>query len=205
MTASFSEWLPGVAAIANVHPLLVHFPVALYYSFLAAEVLAWVARSEPLRHAASWMLYFGTAGAAAAVAAGFHAADTVGHSEEVHAILERHETYGLTVLALGLLLSLLRWAMRARVTHLRRVVQLALALVLVSVMTLAADLGGHMVYGHAVAVRSTCEAEPEPVPMTEEKAAVPESEPSATDKLPDEESPHRHVHPHAHSHHHRKN
>ncbi len=202
MTESLSLWLPGVEAMANIHPLLVHFPIGLYYGFVVAEALALISRSLALRQAASWMLYFGTLGAGGAVAAGYQAAATVEHNEEVHAILERHEDYGLMVLVLGVLLSCARWITQSRASRLVRSVEFLLALVLVSLMTRGADLGGQMVYGAAVAVNCPDAAvgEAEPTPAAEEQPPTPDAEP-ATGGSPAEAHPHRHKHPHSHPHH----
>lgn len=208
MIESLSELFPGVAAMPNVHPLLVHFPIALYYGFLVADICALIAGSSSLRQAATWMLYFGTAGAGAAVFAGFQAADTVEHSEAAHAVMEQHETYGVLVLALGLLLSLIRWMMRARISRLARTVEMVLALTLVAAMTRGADLGGTLVYGYGAAVRSSCECDAEPVSL--DPAALPEQQPTTPSPQPEggsqvsrEATPHRHAHPHAHTHRHK--
>lgn len=208
MIEYLNQLLPGLAAVPNLHPLVVHFPLALYPSFLLLELIAVPSRSEPLRHAASWMLYLGTLGATAAVLAGFQAEETVEHSEEVHVILEQHETYGLVVMGLGLFLSLWRLAWRSRFS---RWLQIPAALVLVAAMVEGADLGGLMVYQHAVAVRLPCPAapeepvaEPEPpmppeAPMEQPDAGAPPGEPKTPAPRPHAHThsrPHTHTHPH---------
>lgn len=203
MNEFVSAFLPGLNTMANVHPLVVHFPIALLSSFLLAEVLALLLRADSLRSAASWMLYFGTGAALAAVLAGFQAASTVDHSEEVHALLERHETYGLTVLALAVVLSAARWLFRNWTSGIVRGMQIALGSVLVGVMTLGADLGGLMVYGHGVAVRTSCEQD-SALPAMEEALPLPLSSRPQTARGQGamEVPPHGHHHSHAHSHHH---
>lgn len=204
MTELLNEFLPGVASIPNLHPLVVHFPLALFPSFLLLELIALPARSDLLRHAATWMLYLGTLGAAAAVLAGFHAEETVDHSEEVHAIMERHETYGLAVLGMGLTLSLWRMLRPGRVRGLNHWAQLASAFVLVGMMVQGADLGGLMVYQHAVAVRAAMECGPDQsapkaevssspsMPIEQQEAAgTPDAPPAVEDR------PHRHRHTHS--------
>mgnify|MGYP001433306173 CR=1 FL=1 len=52
-----------MADIANIHPIIVHFPIALLSGFLIAEILGLLSGSKDLRTAAKWMLYFGTLGA----------------------------------------------------------------------------------------------------------------------------------------------
>ena len=148
------EWLPGVAMMANVHPWFVHFPIALLSAFVVVEAGAWLARREGWRIAASALLYLGTLGAAGAVTAGWLAAQTVPHGEAVHDILERHEHIGFSVLALAILLSLWRLWRGSRFRGLERACHVLLALLMVGIMAVGADLGGLMVYGHGVGVRT---------------------------------------------------
>lgn len=106
MTDFISQLLPGVREMANIHPLLVHFPIAFFNGFAVMELFALLLKKEKLSIAASWMLYLGTLGTIAAVAAGLWAAETLPHSEEVHAIMLRHRNFGFTVLSFAIVLSL---------------------------------------------------------------------------------------------------
>ena len=106
MNDLIAEWMPGLNAMANVHPVLVHLPIALLFGYVVAAALALVTGRESLRHAAAWMLYFGTLGAAATVVTGLLAAGSVEHDETVHELMEAHERFGLAVLGLAALLSL---------------------------------------------------------------------------------------------------
>ena len=203
---NLADWLPGVQAMANLHPLVVHFPIALLVSFWLAAVLARLFRSPSLHQAASWMLYFGAAASALAVAAGFHAEDTVDHSEEVHAILERHETLGLSVLGLSVLLSIVRWLNSRWNRGSVSILELAAGVVLVGALSAGADLGGLMVYGHGVGVRSTCpDAETAaalPPPATSRIDEVAGTAGTVTKSAGDEPAAHSHKHSHHHHHHH---
>lgn len=142
--------LPGMGAMANVHPMVVHFPIALLNGFLLMEVLGAFFNRDDMRAAASWMLYLGAIGAAAAVAAGLQAAPTVEHGEEVHAIMTRHMYFGFTVLALAVILSVWRARAGAGFTARARAAHILVAIVTAAVMAFGADLGGLMVYGHGV-------------------------------------------------------
>ncbi|MBI5238340.1 MAG: DUF2231 domain-containing protein [Deltaproteobacteria bacterium] len=150
----FLEILPGVSSMMNIHPMLIHFPIALLSAFLAMELLGFIFKKEDLRTAATWMLYLGTLGAMVAVAAGLYAASTVSHSEEVHPIILKHRNLGITVLSLGVILSIWRIMAGGRFTNKGQLVHLFLALVMVIAMTFGADLGGLMVYKYGVAVRA---------------------------------------------------
>ena len=101
----FASILPGVANMQNIHPLLVHFPIALLSVFFILDLAGTLAKKNPWRAGASFLLYFGTVAAAATVTAGLIAAGSVAHGDEVHDIMERHKAIGLSVLTLALILS----------------------------------------------------------------------------------------------------
>ncbi len=150
MTALLSFFFPGIAAMDNIHPLLVHYPIALFTSFFLAELLGVVLRSERLRTAASFMLYFGNIMAVFTVAAGYYAAATVEHPDAVHAILERHEGFGVAILIIATVLSLWRLFFRRRFAPKVQLAHLGLAFILCAVLVFGADLGGLMVYKYGV-------------------------------------------------------
>lgn len=153
------EMLPGIQTLGpNVHPSLVHFPIALLTVFFLLELLGTLLRREKLRQAASAMLYCGALGAAAAAAAGLYAASFVPHSQEVHEIMEWHERLGFTVTGLALILSLWRWLAKSVFVGMAKALHLLLATIMMACMVFGADLGGLMVYGHGVAVRKLQDA-----------------------------------------------
>lgn len=148
----FGELLPGIAAMENLHPLLVHFPIALLSLFIVIDVAgSWLGRLE-WRHVAGWLLYLGTLCAAMAVTAGLIAAGSVAHGGDVHEIMERHEHLGITVLSLAAALSAWRWFAKDKLAGAVNGFYLSLSIVLGVLLMLTADLGGLMVYGHGVAV-----------------------------------------------------
>jgi uncharacterized membrane protein len=160
MTDLIAQLLSGVAAMVNIHPLAVHFPIALLTCFFFLELAAAFSRKgENLRIGASWMLYLGTLGACVAVATGLWAEATVPHSEEVHSILENHERFGFAVLSISIVLSVWRLINRGRFTRLGQFVHLLLGLVMVVVMAFGADLGGLMVYRYGVATEAAMQGE----------------------------------------------
>ncbi|MFQ5328623.1 MAG: DUF2231 domain-containing protein [Thermodesulfobacteriota bacterium] len=146
--------LPGVAEMQNLHPLVVHFPIALLNGFLLMEVLGALFMSEDCRTAARWMLYLGTLGAVAAVAFGLKAEGTLLHNRAIHVILERHEKFGLTVLILATTLSVWRILRERHFKTTERGIHIVVAAVMVAVMAIGADMGGLMVYKHGAGVKA---------------------------------------------------
>jgi uncharacterized membrane protein len=213
MNNLIAEWMPGLNAMANVHPVLVHLPIALLFGYAIAAALALATGRQSLQHAAAWMLYFGTVGAAATVVTGLLAAGSVEHDEAVHELMETHERFGLAVLGLAVILSLWNLWVGGRHSRWGRVCELVGALALLVLVSLGADLGGMMVYGHAVAVATrtiqpdgnSAEAVLPDVPPQDTAAEeLPRNVPSEAQRPPASEAgSHGHSHSHAHGHSHR--
>jgi len=87
----FAGMLPGITEMANVHPLFVHFPIALLNGFLLMELLGAITDKRSLRSAATWMLYLGTLGAVVTVITGLIAESGVGHGAGVHELMLNKE------------------------------------------------------------------------------------------------------------------
>ncbi len=150
----FSILMPGISNMDNIHPLLVHFPIAFLSAFFALDMLGTLAKKQHWRNVAGWLLYFGTVAAVFTVTAGFIAAGSVAHGEDVHAIMERHEHFGVSVLSLAIVLSAWRLKSGGVIQGGANRFFLLLAALLCVLMVLGADLGGLMVYKYGVAVKS---------------------------------------------------
>ncbi len=140
--------LPGAQHLQNIHPLIVHFPIALLFGAALLYLLAWLARRESWAWTGLWMLGLGTLAAAAAVASGLYGAEGVMVAPSVREhLLVHHERIMLGVLALSVVLSI--WALIARpMPHKGSVVFLILLAVLLAALTVGADFGGRMVYDY---------------------------------------------------------
>ena len=148
----FAAFMPGIAAMDNIHPLVVHFPIVLLTIFFFADTLGGLFSKPAWRKFATPLLYIGTLTAMLTVAAGFQAAYSAPHNDATHAIMLRHQTFGITVTVLALLLSLRRYFAADDFLITKTYGHFALSGLLVILMTLGADLGGLMVYQYGVAV-----------------------------------------------------
>jgi uncharacterized membrane protein len=135
----FNVLMPGLAGMNNIHPLLVHFPIAFLVGFFLFDVVACLARKPQWREVASYLLYFGAVGAF--------------FTDVVHAIMERHETFGVSVLTLAVSLSLWRLKKGASMTGGANTFFLILSGLMCVLLALGADLGGLMVYKYGTAVQ----------------------------------------------------
>jgi uncharacterized membrane protein len=142
------RFLPGASHLQNLHPLVVHFPIALIYGAALLYFLAWMRASEPLEWSALWMLALGAAGAAASIATGLYAESGVMVAASVRNQLLSHHKH-LMLAASAVIGVLIVWALAARPMPARgRYVFLAGLLVVMLLMAMGADLGGRMVYDY---------------------------------------------------------
>ena len=137
----------------SLHPLIVHFPIALLLTATALEILALIARRPQLHRFALWNLCLGTLGAGATVLTGLQAAAVAKHSFEIWEVMELHEHLGITTLILGLGLCALRLWKRDRLSRRVRVATLAAMLVMAGTLGYGAYLGGRLVYEFGVGGR----------------------------------------------------
>ena len=148
----FAAFMPGISAMDNIHPLLVHFPIALFTVFFFADTVGGLLSRPAWRIFATPLLYIGTFTALLTVAAGMQAAYSAPHNDATHAIMLRHQAFGITVTVLALLLSLRRYFAADSFFYSKTYGHFALTGLLIVCLTLGADLGGLMVYQHGVAV-----------------------------------------------------
>jgi uncharacterized membrane protein len=152
-----------LTALPNLHPALVHFPIALTAVALLFDMSvfirgqwAWVERSA----AALWVL--AAAGAGVTYAAGRVAADGAGAlSPAAEATLASHADAALATVSALVVIALFRvWLTRRDGGEARvgreplRVVVLLAALLVQGLVAYTGDLGGALVYRHGVAVSS---------------------------------------------------
>ncbi|MDO8432897.1 MAG: hypothetical protein Q7S58_10870 [Candidatus Binatus sp.] len=140
--------LPGVGGLQNIHPLVVHFPIAFLYGAALVYAIAWFRGSEGLQWTALWILILGAIGAAVSLATGLYADSGVMIAESVRRQLLDHHKH--LMIAASILTGLLTvWALIARPMPSRgRYVFLAGLLALLWLIASGADLGGQLVYGY---------------------------------------------------------
>ena len=140
--------LPGASDLQNIHPILVHFPIAFLYGAALLYFLASISGSEGLKWTALWMLVLGALGAAASVASGLYAAPGLMVSVSVRHELLRHHKH-LMVAASAVTGVLTVWALAMRPMPTRgRYVFLAGLIAVMWLIAAGADIGGEMVYGY---------------------------------------------------------
>lgn len=153
-TEMFSAIMPGLVGLTNIHPLIVHFPIAFLIAFFIVDLIGSVFYNDNSRKLASGLLYLGTVSAAGAVAAGLIAEASIEHGDNVHLIMSQHEFFGISILCLSGFLSLWRLMSGGIVRGVANLFFIMFSILLTILVILGADLGGLMVYKHGVAVEA---------------------------------------------------
>jgi uncharacterized membrane protein len=138
----------GAASLQNLHPLIVHYPIAFLTASVPIYLLAWILRREPLESFGLWLLSLGTLSAAAAVYTGWSGSEGVMIAPSVREhILEYHQWLMLAVFGLSTALTV--WALLARPMPRRGRVLFVIGLMLMTlILAKGADYGGWMVFGY---------------------------------------------------------
>ena len=138
----------------NLHPLLVHFPIAFLVSFFVLDSVGGLMHRPPLRKVASGLLYLGALMAPLTVYAGLIAEGIVVHGQEAHELIEWHERCGFAVAGLAIFLALGRSFFGIPKSSMGQALNGFLSVVLVAILFLGADLGGRLVYQHGLGVHN---------------------------------------------------
>lgn len=137
-----------------IHPMLVHFPIALLFVSVLFDILSrWLDR-DGLREGALWLLGLGlSSGLVGAIAGGMaeHAAEQSGVAES---LIETHEALAYITLAVMALLVLTRLVLRNRFTARAFALYLAVATVGLVAVSATGHTGGNLVYLHGAGVRA---------------------------------------------------
>ena len=144
---------PGWAP--NIHPLLVHFPIALLSAAAAVDVAGWVfRRNRLLRQAATILYVLGTGGAIAAYVTGRAASQTIWLPGMAQAVLRQHWDWALRTVWFFGMVTLVRLVL---LRHSRRdprpsiVATFALlGLVGIGLLIQTGDRGGRLVFQYGV-------------------------------------------------------
>jgi uncharacterized membrane protein len=144
----------------NVHPLIVHFPIALFSTGFLVSMVGYIFRKDILKNAALIMVMLGAAGAVAAALSGEEAEEAVEKflSEEGEQALESHETFGgitvyiLPAAALLYLLGTVFLKNRRRAAGVLLAAYIAAGILGVIMVNVTAYKGGRLVYEYGAGV-----------------------------------------------------
>ncbi len=186
--------MPGFEHTLNIHPLFVHFPIALTLVALLFEGWYWVQKQDHLRQSATTLIYLAALAAVVTVLTGLQAADTLGHDSPGHDLVHVHRdimfwyTGIMAVLAL-VNVALARGYLPAVAPQWRKLGRPVLLLTAAIILVVGADRGGQLVfqYGTGVKVESTA------APVTSQEHGDEQVAPAA-EAVPEGHEDHDHEH-----------
>jgi uncharacterized membrane protein len=139
----------------QLHPIVVHFAIALFVIAVLLDVAAIVLK-RPEYHRAAWLnLVLGAVAAAGAVATGLTAEVFLKATHEMHRTLDTHKALAFASLGSVLMLTGWRFVLRGRFpTRAAAALYLTLSAAGVAGIVATGYYGGEMVYGHGAGVRA---------------------------------------------------
>lgn len=154
----------AVREFFNIHPMFVHFPVALLPAAFLLYGLGIALAKPQFNFAGRACLYLGAAGGLAALATGFLAEGSIPHNETIHNMMQTHKA--LAWVAFILAGALAAWSF-FHTEHRPKAAWAFLALLGLANLVLmqGADIGARMVYLEGAAVKPAVKA------ITQEPAA----------------------------------
>jgi uncharacterized membrane protein len=144
---------PGLREVLNVHPVFVHFPIALFPSALLLYGLGIVAQRRSWCVAGRACLYLAAAGTALTILTGLQAEGTIPHNERIHHIMQTHKQIGYLIGAFAALL--VGWSFVHREQRPRMARAFLVAMAATTYLALQnGDLGGRMVFVEGAGVKA---------------------------------------------------
>ena len=139
---------PGAAHLQNLHPVVVHFPIAFLFGATLLYFVGASSRNESITGAALWVLVLGAIGAVLSAGTGLYASEGVMIAPSVRdALLIHHRNLMVAVTALTGVLTV--WAVVARPLPRRGRWAFLIGLIAMCVLIArGADYGGRLVFDY---------------------------------------------------------
>jgi uncharacterized membrane protein len=132
-----------------IHPIFVHFPIALFTVAIASDLLGRIRPGSEASTLGFWCVVLAALGAAAAVAAGLADMYRADLAVATHGFVHLHRNVGYVLLGALVLLAVWRWRIRRRPAERDRVGRsyLISAAVTFALLMFQGWFGGELVYG----------------------------------------------------------
>ena len=149
--------LPGLQSAVNLHPMVVHFPIAFWAAATVLWSLAVLKHSEELWKFGLWLHTAGALTGLLAVAFGYLGTSIMGHSAPGHDLVHVHRDIMKVATILSVLLTCAAWLRRASAKNSRTLqfIFLGSSVVQAITMTIGADRGAVLVYQNGTGVQVT--------------------------------------------------
>ncbi|MBI3754500.1 MAG: DUF2231 domain-containing protein [Deltaproteobacteria bacterium] len=142
-------------AIERIHPMIVHFPIALLITSVFLDFLMLATKRENFERSGFHLLILGVVGAATAITFGWLAEDAAASRPHIADTIETHETLALTTAGIFIALLVIRYLfMRKNNFEKIRIYYLIAAILGIGLLLSTAYYGGQLVYDYGAAVSS---------------------------------------------------
>lgn len=131
---------------SNLHPLVVHFPIALLLTSVAFSWANLIWPGKGLAQAAWYTLLLGLAGALFSVISGLLAARGVPADSPAMATLVVHRLLGIAVLVIFGIQAICAWRSKGVYSRNKRILHTAIQLLGVALIVAVGIFGGELVY-----------------------------------------------------------
>lgn len=135
-----------------IHPMLVHFPIALLITSFICDGAYFLTSWNSLRHAGFWMLGMATITGALTVLAGLFDMRRAPLAEDVHVRVHRHMWVGIGLYAVIAALTAWRWTFHVDGGGVLPMIYLDAAFLAVALAAFQGWLGGELVFRYGVFV-----------------------------------------------------
>ncbi len=141
----------------NLHPITVHFTIALFSLVVLFDILGWIFSNENFKTASFLNLAFALPAAIASVLTGRYAESLVPHNEVIHEVMEKHETIGYIVIAVIAVIFIWRLATYKKYIRNSPALITIVGIIGFGLMSVGAYYGGELVFTHGVGVKPMME------------------------------------------------
>ena len=133
----------------HLHPMIVHFPIALFMIAAALEILSLITKKETFHQSALTLYVIAALMTPLVVRTGIWEAAKIGLS---HPLLDEHRTFALWTMWISLMSLPLLWLIKKEAPKYFRILFLVLLIAATILVSIGADKGGRMVYEYGIGV-----------------------------------------------------
>ncbi|MCH7939504.1 MAG: hypothetical protein IID13_07145 [Candidatus Marinimicrobia bacterium] len=187
--------MPGFEALLNIHPLFVHFPIAITIMALVFEGASRLNKDKFPPVISTALIYSAALAAIVTVVTGLNAADTLGHDSPGHDLVHIHRDFMLYYTAFIVVLAVANFIIAKKAGDRLagtwgKMFRPGLLIMATAILVVGTDIGGQLVFKHGVGVQL-----PETMSTGQ---ALPGQEPAAGSDSAKVVEPHDDGHDHVH-------
>jgi len=133
----------------HLHPMIVHFPIALFLTALVLDLLSFITKRETFHQSALTLYVIAALITPLVVRTGIWEATKIGLS---HPLLDEHRTFALWTMWISLMSLPLLWLIKKEAAKYFRILFLVFLIATSILVSIGADKGGRMVFEYGVGI-----------------------------------------------------